>query len=63
MEKGPLSINALFELFDINGRLLRQENVIKNEFILDRNNLPNGIYLFKINTLDGRFNSGKIVIQ
>jgi uncharacterized repeat protein (TIGR01451 family) len=62
-EKGPLSINGIFELFDINGHLLRQADFSKNEFILHRNDLPTGIYIFKIKTMDGRFSSGKVVIQ
>jgi hypothetical protein len=62
-EKTPLSINGIFELFDINGRLVKQLNFSKNAFVLERQDLPTGIYIFKIKTIDGRFNSGKIVIQ
>lgn len=62
-ENTPLSINGIFELFDINGRLLRQADFFENEYILRKNDLPAGMYLFKIKTVDGRFNSGKVVIQ
>ncbi len=62
-ENGPLSINGIFELFDVNGRLVRQANFDKNAFVLDRKDLPVGVYIFKIKTMDGRFNSGKVVVQ
>jgi uncharacterized repeat protein (TIGR01451 family) len=60
---GPLSISGIFELFDVSGRLLRQVDFSKNEYILERQDLPVGIYIYKIKTTDGRFNSGKIVVQ
>lgn len=62
-ENRPLSINGIFELFDVNGRLVRQANFDKNAFVLDRKDLPVGVYIFKIKTMDGRFNSGKVVVQ
>lgn len=62
-ENTPLSIKGIFELFDTNGRLVRTENYSKNEFILERQGLPAGIYFYKIKTVDGQFKAGKIVIQ
>jgi hypothetical protein len=62
-KEGPLSINGIFELFDVSGKLLRRADFSKNEHVLDRQDLPVGIYIYKIKTTDGRFNSGKIVVQ
>jgi uncharacterized repeat protein (TIGR01451 family) len=60
---GPLSINGIFELFDVSGRLLRQADFSKNEYVLERQDLSVGIYIYKIKTTDGGFSSGKVSIQ
>ena len=59
----PLSINGNFDLFDINGSLIKHHNFSQNEIVIERGSLITGMYLFTIKTLDGRFASGKIVVQ
>lgn len=59
----PLSINGNFDLFDINGRLVKRHNFSQNEITIERGKLMTGIYFFTIKTVDGRFASGKIVVQ
>jgi uncharacterized repeat protein (TIGR01451 family) len=64
----PFTEQTIFKVgenrpLSINGRLVRQANFFKNEFVLDRKDLPVGVYIFKIKTMDGRFNSGKVVVQ
>ena len=61
-ENTPLSINGIFELFDINGRVVRHQVFDKNTFLLHRQNLDAGLYIYKIQTQDGRWATGRIIV-
>ncbi len=53
----------IFEFYDSTGRKLLQ-STIENEYILERNNLATGMYLFNIKTQKGQLvSAGKILIQ
>ncbi len=52
-----------FQLFDQQGRLLRQENHRGNTFQFDRGSLAKGLYFFHLNDSQGATYSGKILIQ
>ena len=62
IENEPLSTNSTFTLFDIMGRRLRTERFDGNHFTFHREDLPIGVYVFKIEDHDGRrLATGKIV--
>jgi uncharacterized repeat protein (TIGR01451 family) len=56
-------VSCVFELFDINGRLLRRiPEMINNQFTLEKGELTPGIYFYKI-TQNEKYNSGKLIIK
>lgn len=57
-----ISINGIFYLYDINGRLLRHDFFEKSSYTLMRKDLGAGMYIYKIQTKDGRFASGKVAV-
>lgn len=64
--KLPNSMNEplVFELFDVTGKRMRQETHQSPTFIFQRNDLQNGLYLFKINAkASNKFVMGKIVLN
>ncbi|MCK9452303.1 MAG: T9SS type A sorting domain-containing protein [Bacteroidales bacterium] len=54
---------SLFELFDLNGRLVLQEDFSGTEGTVNTTFLPSGTYIYKISSKDGLFESGKWVRQ
>ena len=62
MGNTPLSIGGVFDLFDLNGRLLRHDFFDKNQYTLKRNDLNSGVYMYKIQTQNGHLASGKVVV-
>ena len=62
MVSGQARIGGVFDLFDINGRLLRHDFFTKNQYTLQRRDLNAGIYIYKIKTQNGRLASGKVVV-
>ncbi|MFA5419099.1 MAG: T9SS type A sorting domain-containing protein [Bacteroidales bacterium] len=54
---------SLFELFDLNGRLVLKENFTGTEGTVNTTFLPSGTYIYKITTEDGLYESGKWVKQ
>ena len=63
-ELDPSVKTGIFELFDVNGRILRRETFDNNRFEFQKRDLPTGIFIFKISTVDGRLiGHGKVVAQ
>ena len=63
-ESTPSVKTGIFELFDLNGKLLRHEKFENNRFEFYKKDLPTGFYIFKISTVDGRLiGQGKVVAQ
>ncbi|KAA3637010.1 MAG: T9SS C-terminal target domain-containing protein [Bacteroidetes bacterium] len=53
-----------FNLFDITGRLLRSQQFIGNKYDFNRNQLPSGLYIFKLESSEGKqIGSGKMLIR
>ncbi|MCH8318838.1 MAG: T9SS type A sorting domain-containing protein [Bacteroidetes bacterium] len=51
-----------FELYNIIGKKVKKiSNITSNKFVISRDNLPEGIYIYKINSKNGLFGVGKIV--
>jgi hypothetical protein len=62
-KKGPLSITTHFSLFDATGRLVRSENMVNGRLEFERQNLPVGFYVFKIEDNGKILGSGKLMIK
>ncbi|MBL7814611.1 MAG: T9SS type A sorting domain-containing protein [Saprospiraceae bacterium] len=63
IEGDPLSKTSHFTLYDMMGRQLRSEFFEGNQFEFDRQNVQNGIYVFKIENQGRRIATGKLVIK
>lgn len=50
-----------YEIFNISGLSLLKDNFLNNEYLISTEMFPNGVYLLKINTLNG-FNMKRILI-
>ena len=59
----PLSISSQLELYDMNGQLVKTQIINDKVFKFNKENLPNGFYIFK--AMDGEtvLGIGKIIIQ
>ncbi len=62
-KKRPLSIMTNFSLFDATGRLLRSEKVSNGRLEFERQNLPAGLYIFRIEDNGKLLGSGKLTIK
>ena len=51
------------DVFDVTGKLVRQESFTSPSFIFDRQNLMEGLYFFRISGENGLILSGKMVVQ
>lgn len=61
--EGKVSSKISFEVFDLQGQLLRKQMHSRvNEFRMERGNLPAGVYPYRIQ-IDGRVQTGKIIIR
>lgn len=68
----PFHSNAVFKidyesdwqlhLYDLQGRLVRTQNAFGNQLTFERQELPQGVYYFKILTADNLSLSGKLVV-
>ena len=65
IQQATPSVNeGIFELFDLTGKVLRREKFVDNQFYFERKDLPMGIFIFKISTVDGRLiGQGKVVAK
>lgn len=60
----PSVLSVKFTLFDVLGRIVRQEDAIyNNRFDILRNDLKSGLYLYRIEDERGRVKNGKIIIE
>lgn len=61
--KGARVKKGLFSLFDLSGRLLRQEHFSGNFLRVFRNDLAKGMYVYKLEAEGQLLNTGKIIVQ
>jgi hypothetical protein len=61
--KGELFRDYTFEIFDLNGRLLRTQKFETNKLNIQRGDLPEGMFLYRVSGEGQLLNAGKIVIQ
>lgn len=52
-----------FTLFDITGRLVRSQQFIGNKYDFNRNQLPSGMYIFKLESEGKQIGSGKMLVR
>ncbi len=53
-----------FELYNIIGKQVRAiSDITKNKFVINRENLPDGIYIYKISTKDKIICAGKLIVN
>ncbi len=62
IENAPLSISGQFQLYDVSGRLVMQNEFVGNRFVLEKKHLNAGLYFIKIKTTDGKIGTQKIVM-
>lgn len=56
--------NAKIEIYDLYGKsLLVIDNINTNEFTISRNNLPDGMYFYRIGNQQGIIGTGKLVVE
>jgi len=55
--------DASFFLYDLNGRLIKQQAFSGNQFQLNRNDLADGMYLFKVLSEGQLVGNGKLTVQ
>jgi len=60
---GVLSKNTRFHLFDLSGRELMQQAIITTHTLIDRAEIPDGLYLYTISQGNTTMSKGKLVIQ
>ncbi len=58
-----ISITSNFSLYDATGRLVRSEKIINGRLEFERQNLPVGFYVFKIEDNGKILGSGKLMIK
>jgi hypothetical protein len=63
VENAPIAGDYVLQIFDLNGRLFKQITGKSPAFEVQRNNMPEGVYLFKV-LLDGVLaGNGKLIVQ
>ncbi len=55
--------NALLELYDLHGRVVKEQLIVNNLSTIERGTLNAGIYFYKIKNCNNNIASGKIVIE
>lgn len=55
--------NGTIELYDVFGRLVKQDSFSGNEYELNRENLPVGTYFFRFLDADKLLVNGKIMVK
>ncbi len=61
--KGNLKANNI-SIYNIDGRLMRTyDKIIDNELIINREELPTGVYIYKANFENGQISGGKLLVK
>ncbi len=61
--KGPSFKKYEFEVYDVSGRTVITNTQSQNRFIIKRNNLPKGLYFYRVTGDDHLLNTGKIAVH
>jgi hypothetical protein len=60
---GKTMSNAILTVFNLNGQLLKQQFFSGNRVVLERGDLPAGLFILKIQNDLGEISTGKILIK
>jgi uncharacterized repeat protein (TIGR01451 family) len=52
-----------FSLFDVTGRMVKSQKFIGNKYDFNRNQLPSGMYIFKLESEGKQIGNGKVLIR
>lgn len=61
--KGPSFKKYEFEVYDVSGRTIIIKTQSQNRFMIRRNNLPKGLYFYRVTGDDNLLNTGKIAVH
>ena len=61
--KGPSFKKYEFEVYDVSGRTVITNTQAQNRFTIRRNNLPKGLYFYRVTGDDHLLNTGKIAVH
>ncbi len=61
--KGPSFKKYEFEVYDVSGKTVVTNAQFQNRFTLEKNDLPKGLYFYRVTGDDNLLNTGKIVVQ
>ena len=61
--QGHTGDNYLLEIFDVAGRLVRSERHGQPTFEFKKDGIKEGLYFYRLTTLDGLLNTGKIMVK
>lgn len=59
----PINTNGVFEIIDLQGKLLQTHSFTGDSFTVNRNNISRGMYFIRIKTNDGKTGTEKLVIE
>lgn len=57
------AVNAHFVLYNAQGQVLREAGINGKQWQLERDNLPAGVYFYKVSAANGRSNTGRLMVQ
>ncbi len=63
ISEGYENEEVIFSLFDVTGRLVRSQQFIGNKYDFYRNQLPSGLYIFKLESEGKQIGSGKMLVR
>ena len=63
--EGPTSMESQWQLIDVNGRIVQEENVPKftESILIDTNNFVKGVYFFRLYNEHGISTVRKVIID
>ena len=61
--KNHTADHYLLEVFDTNGRMVRQENYTGRSLVFKRNDMAAGLYFYRLSAQDGFQNIGRIIVH
>ncbi|HTL82436.1 MAG TPA: T9SS type A sorting domain-containing protein [Bacteroidia bacterium] len=55
--------DAVFSVYDVNGKCIYSENISSGEIVFERNNLPSGMYFYRFVVNGQLYNTGRLVAE
>lgn len=62
--ENPSSVNHAFRLYDLSGRSVKVvDNIHESSFVLQRDDLKQGVYLYRLSNASGKIAEGKLILR